>query len=266
MLIIKTINFLKRFFALYSESQISFLAGAISYFTFFSMFPLLILLTLSIGWLLGENAVSDTITVLEKELPFVGALISRNLATVLMNRPGTGLLAAGGLLWGSLGIFYSVEYSLNRVFSVEKTKTLTQTLTGYLLTMIVIGTLLLLSVLTSILAFNIGIIFGFLNLKEMLTSNQVIIFLQSVLFSMAAALIAYRAIPSITIKYRPALIGAAFTALTFEVLNFLFSFYINFTDLTITYGNLAPFATLMIWLYFSAAIFLVGSLLARMLA
>lgn len=261
------VGFIKDIAAIYSDKQLSFLAGAISFFTFFSIFPLLLLLAIAVDAIFGANAFIMLLRIIDAQLPLIGALVSQNITDVLLKRPHAGIIAVAGLLWGSLGIFYSIEFSLNHIFAAGKTKTVIQTLVGYLITILLSGPLFILSLLAGIIALNATLIFNIFNLDiSGVISSRVLIFVLSVVFSMGSALVAYMAIPSVRLPVGQVFIGAAFTGTAFETLNLAFGFYVRFADLTRTYGGLAPFATFLLWLYFSAIIFLLGAILARMFA
>lgn len=263
LLLNNIIDSIKRIVRLYSDNQVSFLAGAISYFTFFSIFPLLLLFILIVGKVFGQSAVSGLLGFIDGQVPFVGALLSDNLAVIIQDRPAVSLVAAAGLIWGSIGIFYSIEFSLNKILSVEKRRDIFYTLISYFVTMFLISALFLLSLASSTIALNLGALLNIVNSGNASVPSKTLIFLVSIVFSIGASATAYRIIPDTRLPAKALLFGSLFTSVAFEALNLFFGYYIDLVDLSLTYGGLAPFATLLIWIYFAAVIFLIGALLAR---
>ena len=79
--------------------------------------------------------------------------------------------------------------------------------------------------------------------------------------SLVAGLIAiiYRYLPSKRLPWRPVLIGAAVTALLFHLGRWLIGLYLANSTQPSAFGAAASFAAMLLWLYYSAQIFLLGA-------
>jgi YihY family inner membrane protein len=74
----------------------------------------------------------------------------------------------------------------------------------------------------------------------------------------------YRYVPARRIPLRVAVVGASFSALAFEFLKSAFAWYVtSVANYSNAYGSLAAGAVLFFWIYYSAAVFIVGGLVAR---
>jgi membrane protein len=83
----------------------------------------------------------------------------------------------------------------------------------------------------------------------------------AVSFSLITAAFAmiYKYMPRVHIAWRDVWIGAAVTALLFTIGKFAIGFYIGKTEIASAYGAAGALAVLLIWVYYSAAIFLMGA-------
>jgi len=76
----------------------------------------------------------------------------------------------------------------------------------------------------------------------------------TVLFAMI-----YKVLPNVNISWEEVWIGAAITAILFEVGKVLIGLYIGKTSVASSFGAAGPFVVLMLWLYYSTQIFLLGA-------
>jgi len=76
----------------------------------------------------------------------------------------------------------------------------------------------------------------------------------TVLFAMI-----YKVLPNVNISWEEVWIGAAITAILFEIGKVLIGLYIGKTSVASSFGAAGPFVVLMLWLYYSTQIFLLGA-------
>jgi membrane protein len=101
-----------------------FMAAAITYHAFLSLFPLLLLGASVLGFILAGNpdlhgravrSVSDS-------LPGIGTLVAENLESVEATRSAAGIVGLLGLLWTGIGVVETSSFALARVWRVEPQK------------------------------------------------------------------------------------------------------------------------------------------------
>jgi membrane protein len=69
----------------------------------------------------------------------------------------------------------------------------------------------------------------------------------------------YKFMPRATIAWRDVWVGAAVTALLFEVGKFLIGLYLGKAGVASAFGAAGSLVVLLVWVYFSAQIFLLGA-------
>jgi membrane protein len=69
----------------------------------------------------------------------------------------------------------------------------------------------------------------------------------------------YRYLPDVDIDWEDVLTGATVTAFLFVIGQFLLSLYLTRSSVTSTYGAAGTFVVVLLWVYYSAQIFLFGA-------
>jgi membrane protein len=69
----------------------------------------------------------------------------------------------------------------------------------------------------------------------------------------------YKLMPRARIAWRDVWIGAAVTALLFEIGKLLIGLYVGKSGIASTFGAAGSLAVLLVWVYYSAQIFLLGA-------
>lgn len=265
------VSILKSTFKDFSEDQCMRKAAALSYYTVFSLPPLLILLMLLLGAILEPQQVRQFL-----EGQFGGALGpggSAEIATMLENarRPdfSKGFAAMAGLvalLFGAVGAFVELQNSLNAVWEVapdpEKggvRRFIAQRLMsfGMLLT---IAFLLLVSLIISSLLAAFGDALGTL-LPGALSGPVLQVLNIGISVAVIALLFAllYRYVPDADIRWRDVWVGAVATSLLFAVGRYGLALYLGRSDPGNAFGAAGALALLLVWIYYSAIILFLGA-------
>lgn len=103
----------------FGDDQAGNLAALVAYYTFFSIFPLLLVLTTVLGWLLESNPElrDDVVDSALAQFPVIGDQIRENVGGL----PGSGLTVAIGVLlalWAGMGATTAMQNALNAVWDV----------------------------------------------------------------------------------------------------------------------------------------------------
>jgi membrane protein len=241
-------------------------AAALAFYCAFSLAPLLIILLTIAGWVVGvETAygqLSDTLTQL-----FGSATAEVLLDAMKQSQESEGLAAAAisivSLVVGATTVFAALEEALDNIWRAQA---LAPTgVWGWFRVRILsfgvilaVGFLLLVSLsITSALAALRKIIAA--RFTELVVVATVLDLLISL--GLIAGLIAliYRYLPSKRLPWRPVLIGAVVTALLFHLGRWLIGLYLADATQPSAFGAAASFAAMLLWLYYSAQIFLLGA-------
>lgn len=245
------------------------LAGAISYFTLFALFPATLLLVSSFGFFLRDQEVQDRVlNSLIDYLPITGTTIAESLQQVADFGATATIASFFGALWTAGALSAAIRGALNEVFEVDASRpVLRAKLVDFVLLPILAVPLIGGIVLTTILQlFRVelqerwGLLDGHWAWTWSVGSFVIPLALSFVAF---AAL--YRLAPNQHPPLRYIWPGALFAALAFEALKSGFGFYLDHFANYSVYGSLGSVIALLFWIYLSANILIFGAAIASQL-
>lgn len=246
------------------------LAASISYYMALSLAPLLVLvlwlaasvshdareeLAGEIGALLGKEAMQAVKAILDSAMnePSLGSAagwIGVGLLVVAASAVFSQLQTALNLIWGT----HTLDSGdMRHVFWAWLRRRLLAIAILAAFVFLLIVSLAMSALVNAALLYR-GPLWGLLNLL-------IGILLFSVLF---AAL--FRYLPDERLCWRDTWIGAFVTALLFAVGKYLIEIYLAHSGIAGAYGQAGSFALLLVWVYYSSAIFLFGAECIRVLA
>ncbi|WP_363322186.1 YihY/virulence factor BrkB family protein [Sporosarcina highlanderae] len=256
-----TAGFWKELLVRIKKVDITGLGSQLAFFFLLSLFPLLIFLITLLPFLnIDENQVFLFIRDYAPESVF--KLIRDTLQEILANRNG-GLLSIGALatIWSASKGMNALTKALNHSYFVEETRSfIVARSMSVIFTIALIGVLIIALLLpifgeqVGYLAFSyFGMEEGFMKLWGNLRWSipPVLIFL---VFT-----VLYWAVPNLKIRLKSAIPGALFATVGWILTSLAFSFYVgSFGNYSKTYGSIGAIIVLMLWLYFSAIILMLG--------
>jgi membrane protein len=258
---------LKDTFQKWSTDKAPRLGAALSYYTVFSLVPLLILTIAIAGLVFGKDAAQQAMMGQIESLvgPQSAAAIQQMLE--IAQKPSSGalasLIAIGTLLLGASGVFAQLQDALNTVWGVEP-----KTGRGiwgvikdrFFSFMAVLGTgfLLLVSLVLSAALAAFGKLF-LSSLPGQETALHVANF--AISFGVITLLFAmmFKLLPDAKIVWHDVWIGAGITSLLFTVGKFLIGMYLGKADVGSAYGAAGSLVILLVWVYYSSQILLFGA-------
>ena len=255
---------LKRF----NEDHCFLLSSGIAFALLLCLFPLLLLVLALIGtYLFSDQEVLNHISEYLKDMfPSLDPRIRKSILKIVQDRRIVGFLGIGGLLWTSTWVFRSLGSALNIIFRVEKGRSLLQGKAVDLFMLFLAGTLLLVSMALSsvitlfhgtLLKFPLGIGFIF----QPLLKYFIPFFLTFGMFFLI-----YKIAPNKRIHTGIALKATFVASILWEIVKQLFGWYIlHLGRFSVIYGSLATLAIFLLWIYYTAAIFLLGGEIASLL-
>jgi membrane protein len=244
------------------------LGAALAYYSIFSVGPLVLIAIGVAGLLFGQDAVRGEVSAQMQGL--LGNSGAQAVQSMLADagRPREGILATvigvGTLLLAALGVVVQLKDALNTVWGVENKKGgVWQFIRTYLVSLagvLSLGFLLLVSLLVStVLAAGSKSLAPYLSevLLQVVSSAVSFAFI-TVLFAMM-----FKWLPDAEVAWRDVWAGAAVTAILFEIGKFLIGLYIGKQGLESTFGAASSLVVLLIWVYYSAQIVLLGAEFTR---
>lgn len=244
------------------------MGAALAFYTLFSIAPLLLIVISLAGLMFGQEAARGEI--MEQLGGLVGTDSARTLQTVLegLNQPSASaygtVVGVGVLLIGATTVFGELQNAMDRIWRAPDSPTrggFWEVVKSRLLSagiVLGVGFLLMVSLVASAALAALSKWwapwFGELALMANLVD-------WALSFSMVMALFAmiYKWLPRAKVAWSDVLVGAALTALLFTVGKFLIGLYIGRSGVASPFGAAASLVVLLLWVYYSAQIFLLGA-------
>ena len=254
--------------AAWVDDEASTRGAAIAYYTVFSIAPLLLIVIAVAGLVWGRDAVQGQI------IASLAGLVGRDGAAGIQailasaSKPTEGLVATGislvALVVGATTVFGELQSALDHIWRVPEAAKKS-------------GVWHLLR--TRVLSFGLVLGLGFLMIASLIVSaglsalshwangllpeweiwlqvlNAVVsIGTATVLFAMI-----FKLMPTARVAWRDVWVGAAVTAVLFEIGKVLIGLYIGKTGVTSSLAAAGSIVVLLLWVYYAAQIFLLGA-------
>jgi membrane protein len=251
----------------WNDDQAPRLGAALSYYTVFSLAPLLLLLISIAGLLLGEQAAKGQ---LMREIQgMVGAEGAGAIQSMIenANKPGAGILASVigflTLLVGASTVAKELKASLNVIWDREASsgsglRGMVKERATALGVVLGCGFLLMVSlVASSVLAALGSFLTSMLPLPE--ATLQLLTFAFALVVNTGVFALLLKFLPDVRITWRDVLPGGAVTAVLFAIGTFLIGIYIGKAGFSSTFGAAGSLVIVLAWVYYSAQIFFFGA-------
>ena len=258
---------LKRTWKEYNADNGARIGAALAYYTVFSIAPILVIAVAVVGAIFGEAAAQGELSnQLQGLLGPEAAQVVESLVR-RTDRAEGGTLAAivsfAALVLGATSVFVVLQNALNEMWAVPPRphKGIVELLRKRLMSfamVLVVGFLLLVSlVLSAVLAALSGWARTWATVPPVvlaLTDQATTLIVVSTLFALL-----FKMLPDARINWGDVWVGALVTALAFMVGRFLIGQYLGNSGIASTYGAAGSFVVLLVWVYYSAQIVLLGA-------
>lgn len=244
------------------------LSASLSYYTIFSIGPMLMVIISLAGIFWGREAVQGKIYGQINGL--VGNDAALQIQGIIENieksqmGPSGALVGIIILLIGATGVFTEMQDSINYIWSIKaKPKK------GFLKLII-----------NRLISFSLIISFGFLLMVSLIVNavldllhdkieyyiSDISVYLFQALNLLAILVvitflfaIIFKVLPDATIRWKDAFVGAIFTATLFLIGKSLISLYVTKSNIGLTYGAAASIVILLLWIYYTSIILFFGA-------
>jgi membrane protein len=251
----------------WSDDYASSMGAALAYYTMFSIAPLLLIVISIAGLFFGEQAArGEILNQLEGLMGVDGAhAVQALLASV--NHPRAGIFATlfgiGALVVGATTVIGELQNALDRIWRAPRRRdegSLMKWVRSRLLSLgmiMGIGFLLMVSLVASALLATVQRWFGrYLDLGVFASAVD---FVVSFAFITVAFAMIYKLMPRVRVEWRDVGIGAVVTSLLFTVGKMAIGLYIGRSAVASAFGAAASLVAMVVWVYWSAQIFLLGA-------
>jgi len=259
---------LKRTVMQWLEDQPFQLASSLSYYTLFSLAPLLIIVIAIAGFAFGREAAQQQIVgTIQEMIGQQSAGAVQGMIQNASNEPKTGMIATVvglvTLILGAGGVVGQLQTSLNTIWGVAPKAGqgvwgfLRQRFISYAM-ILGIGFLLLVSLVVSATVATLTQFVGSLFGGAEIIAHVLDLVFSFVLITALFAMI-YKYLPDVRIEWRDVWIGAALTSVLFTIGKFLIGLYLGHSGVSSTYGAAGSLITVLLWVYYSSLIFFLGA-------
>jgi membrane protein len=268
-------QFLKTTINEWVEAEPFQLAAALSYYTLFSLAPLLLIAIGVAGFVFGREAAQNQIVeTLQGMIGQDSAQTVQEMIEASNEKPKTGMISTiigfVVLLVGAGGVVGQLQTSLNRMWEV--TPNPGQGIWGFLrqrffsfAMVLAIGFLLLVSLVVTAVLSSFTAMLGSLLGNATFVAHAIDIVVSFGFVTLLFALI-YKYVPDVEIQWRDVWIGAALTAILFTLGKYLIGLYIGTSGVSSTFGAAGSLITILVWVYYSSLIFFLGAEFTRVYA
>jgi membrane protein len=263
---------LKRVFKQYTKDDPVIYAAAIAFFTIFSLPSILIIIIYFAGIFLGEEAIRGEIS--DQIQDVIGPSSANQIENIIENARlsdsgvWTTVLSVAMLLFSATVIFNFIQKALNSIWKVKAkpkkgaTKFLRDRFFSFLL-VLVLGILLIASLLSDTI---LGFFQEFIN-DVFSPATAVLMTIANFTFSFIILVVifglVFKVLPDAYIRWKDAWVGATFTAVLFTIGKFIIGFVLSSSDITTTYAAAGSTIGILLWVFYSSIIFLIGGVFTQ---
>lgn len=246
------------------------LAASLAFFSLLSLFPLAFLVLYGVSFFVSQDVIGEQfmLSFLKEFLPSLGEHLAEELHRISALERVRWLVFLSFFWFGGL-VFYELDYALNVVFeSTQKRHPLISTAisiallwsTGLLLLMAYVGTQTI-----AFLTTYAPRLWG-LDLVALAAHDFHLAYTLPFALAFVTVSLLYRLVPRHRPRWPAAMVGALIFSLLWVAAKLLFVSYSDYaTVYARLYGSLLEVVLLLLWVYYSAGLFLFGGIIAQKL-
>lgn len=247
-------------------------SASLSYYTVFSIGPILVLMISLAGIFYGEDAIEGKVFM---ELRgFVGNSAAKQIQEVIQNLQLSGksnlalLISAITLILGATTVFGDIQNSINKIWHVraKPKKGWLKLIQDRLLSSSLVIGLGFLLVVTLIVN---GVILAATAQLQRYFPDMTVMLVNGINFTLSFGIIfllfsvVFKVLPDVNIQWRTVRAGALFTSILFLLGRYLIGVYLEHSATQDTYGAAGSFVLILLWVYYTAAILYFGAIYTR---
>ena len=240
--------------------------AAIAFYTATSIAPVLLIVVAIAGLAFGREAAQNAIT--DQLTGLMGKQTAEVLQTAVASAAGKSsgiwatIIGVVTLIATASGVFGEMQSSLNAIWKTKpRETTVSRLIRARAASLGLVATLGFLLIVSLVVSAGLTAFGGYLDAilpfgKLILSVLNVVVSLTLVSVLFAAI---YKVLPDRHLEWRDVIIGAVVTAILFTVGKSLIGWYLGSSAVASTYGAAGGLIVLLLWVYYSAQIFLLGA-------
>jgi membrane protein len=248
------------------ENYAPSMGAALAFYTMFSMAPMLLIIIAVAGYFFGADAARGE--VVSQLAGIVGERGAHAMDELIISASASShrLVAAGiGIfLIGATSVFNELQNALNRIWRAPRAPRAAgflDLLRARLISFAMVFSTSFLLVVVLLASATVSALQKYW-VPGSLESGLALLFLNVLtsfsLITVVFALI-YKVVPRHKVRWHDVWIGAAITASLFEVGKLVIGVYLQRSSIRFAFGGIGSFAVFLLWVYYSAQVFLLGA-------
>lgn len=265
-------NAFKVSFKTFTKYDTSTLGAALSYYTVFSIAPIIIIVLSIVGAIFGHNAVEGE---LQRQLQGIFGNESAGFWQEIVKaayKPGKNILiaiiAVVVLIIGASSVFTQLRTSLNTIWNVKDVakKPVIKFIIDRLFSFAGIACLAFLLLVSLVIHTGIEALADYVNKNTSVPFLIIINAAVSFIITVLLFSIIYKYMSDAKIRWKDVWWGAFFTSILFVIGKYLIGVFIGKSNLTGEYGAAGSVVAVLFWVFYSSQIFFFGAEFTRALA
>lgn len=264
-------DFVKQVVSEFQEDDIMGMAAALSYYTVFSLAPMLLIVIVVMGLVVSPEEAQKAVNGQFEGL--VGQQGAEQIATMIEGvqaNPGGSLVARVlgiiAVLFGATGVMVQLQAALNRAWDVKPDPNAGGIKNFFLKRVLSFGMILGVAFLLLVSLAMTAILAAVSSRAESLIPDwmsEVVaqVLNQGISFVVVALLFAaiFKIMPEAKIQWKDVAVGALVTAILFTIGKTLIGLYLGNSNVGTAYGAASSLAIVFVWVYYSSVIVLLGA-------
>lgn len=238
------------------ENHLTFMAGSLAFYAFLSLIPLFILSFVAASVLGGEAFAQQITGLFESTLTESARELLADVLTDSSGQTGASALGVVTLLWSALKLFRGLDIAFDAVYGVRDPKPILEQLRDAAVVLAGVG----LAVAAVVFTAGALTLVPYVPYVGRLSPLLLVVGLSMTFFPL------YYFVPDVDISALEALPGAVLAALGWTVTEFAFQFYVAYAGRYTAYGVVGGVLLVLIWLYYSCLVLLLGAVVNVVLA
>jgi membrane protein len=265
----KAIGIVKDTFKDFSDDKCMQMAAALSYYTVFSLPPLLLIILAIVGFFVdpadAQGRFMDQLTGL------VGPQGGEAMRTMVeqANHPKGGVMAIVGiiaLILGATGAFTQLQEALNTAWEVKPDpnqggvkKMLMKRFLSFGMILVIAFMLLVSFVLAALVSAFGDLLNNYLGSSAGELIGQIVQIVIGLLVTWLLFAMMFKVLPDAKIEWKDVWVGGFVTAVLFTIGRFLIGLYLGKSQSANAFGAAAALAIIFVWIYYAANILFLGA-------
>lgn len=265
-------DLLKESVNIWSKKNPYLIGGSIAFYVIFSTAPLFVIILLISGIIYGRSAAEGQIvSEFSKIVGRDAALIIQDIIAKASSPPKrliTLIISVPMVLLGSSMIFYQIRHALNILWDIKEEDGIKEMAKDYFLSFIMV---IIAGGVVFLLVLKMPALYLLRDyLEEVLSFPGKYIRIIDGIFTFLVLVILvamiYKVLPRADIEWKDVWVGSLLTSFLFTVAVILINLYVSSTGVDSAYGAVGAGTILLIWIYYSSLVFLLGAAFTKVYA